>query len=231
MPTGDSLAVFALLASAALASMIGALTAPADWRAKVLWTMFAAFALATLGWLFPPTQSPFFMGLMRLFGAFAQSGALVMLGTVVIVALQSSGRAPPPAKPNDAAKQPALPPRPDFASSKPSFTKWVPDTTFLDAMIYLYQESRWGAHSQREFADVKYKFLNALKESQLLAWGKSHPEDDEVFQIRPDFWVDVDMNPQSNTVFSKHRNVNAYDVKLSLAQIELAWPRNPAEQA
>ena len=87
MPTGDSLAVFALLASAALACMIGALPAPAGWRATLLWAMAAMFALATIGWLFPPTQSPFFMALMRLFGAFAQSGALVMLGTVSIVAL------------------------------------------------------------------------------------------------------------------------------------------------
>ena len=231
MPTGDSLAIFTLLASAALACMIGALTAPSGWRVTLLWAMCAAFAVASLGWLFPPTQSPFFMGMISLFGAFARSGALVMLGTVGIVALVTGGRQPVPAKGLDLADIPAPLPRPDFAPTKPVPTKWVPDTPLIDAMIYLFQESRWSEQGRREFIDVKVKFLLALQESQLLAWGKTHPDDDEAFQIRSDFWIEVEITPQSNTVFSKTRNVNAYDVKLSLPQIELAWPRKPVEPA
>ena len=98
-------------------------------------------------------------------------------------------------------------------------------------MIYLIEASRWGAHTDRSYDDVRIKLELALRESQLMAWGKSHPDDDEAFQIRADFWIEVQITPQSNTVFSKFRNVNAYEVRLSLGQIERAWPRKPAVQA
>ena len=231
MFSGDSLTILLFLAGTMIAAAIGAISAQPGWRSTTLWVVSGVFGLVSFLWLIAPSASPIIQALMPIATAAVQSGAFMMVGTVGIVALMSGGRAPAPAKGTDIALITPPPPRPDFAPAKPAPTKWVPDTSLMDAMIYLYQESRWSEQGRREFIDVKVKFLMALQESQLLAWGKTHPDDGEAFQIRSDFWIDVEITPQSNTVFSKTRNVNAYEVKLCLNQIELAWPRKPEAQA
>ena len=87
MLSGDSLTILLFLVGTMIAAGIGAITAPAGWRSKTLWAICGLFGLAGVIWLLAPTASPIVRFLSPLASAAIQSGALVMVGTVGIVAL------------------------------------------------------------------------------------------------------------------------------------------------
>ena len=88
---GDSLTVVLWLAGAGLATMIGALTAPAGWRARFLWVLTAAFVVAALAWVLVPAASPIYQAMSPVILALVESNALTMVGTVGVVALMLGG--------------------------------------------------------------------------------------------------------------------------------------------
>lgn len=92
--SGDNLTICVGLLSAVLACMIGALTAPADWRGRTLWTLTVLFGAVTLAWWLAPVTSPLARHLFEVLAALFHSGGFVMLGTVSVVALMVGSSKP-----------------------------------------------------------------------------------------------------------------------------------------
>jgi hypothetical protein len=131
-----------------------------------------------------------------------------------------------------AQKVVALPPDPSsqIAPKLPGFadpqvTKWPPDVTFLEAMLYMHREARWGQIKRRTPEVIRETLIDALATSRITSWGRSHPEEPE-YQIRSRFWGTVEITLDSNCVFSKSLNIAAYEVRLCSAQLKAMWPPN-----
>jgi hypothetical protein len=92
MFSGDSLSVLLFFVGTALAGLMGAIVAPSGWRANVLWSIAVVSGVAALGWLVAPSASPAVQAIRPVLSAVVQSGALLMVGTVGIVALMIGGR-------------------------------------------------------------------------------------------------------------------------------------------
>lgn len=229
MPTGDSLTVFTVLASSSLACMIGALTAPAGWRAKLLWCLCAGFALASLLWLVPPIPSPFVQGAMAIVTAAITSGVWILLATVGVVALMVGRSRGDVAADLTVPVEPSTVTLPYFAVPPGIKSKWAPDTTFLDAMLYLYRQSKWGHGKDRSPQEIKERLLSGLQSGKVTSWGKGHPSEETLCQIQAVFWLDAEITLESNTVFSKEVNATAYDVQLCRAEMEAVWPAKEIE--
>lgn len=224
MFSGDSLSVLLFLVATVIAAVMGALTAPPGWRTKTLIGIAAIFALATLAWLIAPAANPIIHAMRVALVAAVQGGALVMVGVVAIVAIMTR-RNPGAPLPFDVA---LLAPEPDssppvFAAGAASLTKWTPNITFIDSMMYFYKESRWGGVKERTGSEIKDLLTAALQRSKISSWGRRHPSDKE-FQIKSQFWNDVEITLESNCVFSSTLNASAYEVRLCRQELEAFWP-------
>lgn len=113
------------------------------------------------------------------------------------------------------------PPLPTFATSRRS--NWQPDTTFLNAMLYLHKEAQWGQGRGRTTKLIRDTLLEALASSRITSWGRAHPDEPE-YQILPRFWILVDVTLESNCVFSRTLNAAAYEVRLCRAELTAMWP-------
>lgn len=225
MPTGDSLSVFLFLAATSLAGVMGALTARPGWRMNALLAIAVVFGLAAIMWLAAPAASPIVQVLEPIAIALLRSGALVMVGVVAIVALMLGGRQTSRKGNLPAVEQAAVPREdqpPAFAVTSGA-SKWQPDTSFVGAMLYLHETSRWGAGRNRRPQDISQQLTSALQNSKISSWGRAHPSERE-FQIRPVFWRDPEIKLESGTVFSKTLNASAYEVRLCRGELEAFWP-------
>lgn len=140
MFSGDSLSVLLFLLGTAIAGVMGALTAPTGWRANTLWGVAGVFGLASIGWLVAPTASPFIQAFRPVAVAIVQSGALVMVGTVGVVALMV-GRQSAPGQSNSAKPEidlSAILSQINAAIDKADWEDYTPDTSnIISAMAEL----------------------------------------------------------------------------------------------
>lgn len=86
---GDSLTVIFGLASFVVACVIGALTAVEGWKTTSLWFATVIFVFMLVAWIAAPALGPAVQAAKPVVGSFVQSGAVVMIGTVAIVALMT----------------------------------------------------------------------------------------------------------------------------------------------
>jgi len=99
---GDSLSVLLFLIGTSLAALMGAVVAQPGRARTFLWVLMTSFVVATFAWLAMPTASPTIESLKPLVYAVVRSGALVMVGTVGIVAIMLK-RNPSPVSPTPSA--------------------------------------------------------------------------------------------------------------------------------
>jgi hypothetical protein len=219
MLAGDSLSVFLFLAGAGIAAVIGALTAPPGWRTRTLWWTAALFALAAGCWIIAPAASPMIQAIVRIMAAVVQSGILILIGTVLIVALMVGGRsaAEPPTSVGPAKK--ALP---DFASSRA--INWKPDISLTEAAMYLGTSSKWAMFRSLNMGSVKSELQGALISGKLSAWGKVHPGDADEYIIRRDAWEYAELNVDTSYVFLTGFGCAVHEVRLSKDELESAFP-------
>jgi len=223
MFSGDSLSVLLFLLGTALAAMMGAITAPHGWRSKALWALCGVFTLATLGWLFAPSASPLIQALQPIAASVVQSGALVMVGTVGIVALMQGGQKAPTKTGTDFAKI-EVPKAPKFAAYGDS--KWKPDVTLQEAMLYLGKTARWRRTKHNmNFNDVQREVLNSLCSGKLTAWAKEHPDHGEYHQVRNTMWGHADISAETGSAFFPAAECSGYDICLAKGELEAAYPR------
>ena len=227
MLSGESLTVFLFLVGAVLTAVIGAITAPLGWRSNCLWGLAGALALATAAWLLAPAASPVFAAIRPIAVALVESNALAMVGIVGIVALMVGGR---PAKGQShvglatlAASETAR--LPAFASSNHS--KWTPDFTFKEALVYLGTKSLWAARMHRTVDETRDTLIDALRNGKLTAWGKEHPQDAVAHQIGQAFWIRATVTLETNYAFSENRSAGVYEVQFSEGELKMVWPAKP----
>lgn len=218
---GDSLTVIFGLAGFAVASLIGALTAPDGWKPKALWAATALFTLLLGTWIAAPALGPTVQAAKPVLGSLIQSGALMMIGTVVVVALIVKKQRPPNPNGPHSPKLPASTSNPPvFAAEQRS--RWSPEYSFSEGLAYYGADAKQAGYYDKP-EDVVRRLLSALRESKITAWGRAHPSEEE-FQISPSFWYDNDVTLETNYVFSGNLNCGAYGVRLSKAEMETVWP-------
>lgn len=201
--------------------MIGALTAQPGWRTGLLWTCCGAFALATLGWLFPPNRSPFLMGILDVAVALIRSGAFVMVGTVSVVAIMVKGARLPPSGP-------LADPEPSLSLAGYAVTedksKWVPDITLTSAISYLENQSRWRRGKRYlTTSETVEEIREAMRQGKVTAWGRPHPDDDEV-EIAKSAWRGAELTVDTSYAFFGAFQEAAHSIRLSKGQLEAAYP-------
>lgn len=207
MPTGDTLQVIGL----AIGMMAVAMTT-SGWKKPFFWFLAAVFGFLSL--VYANALPHFGLPLDAINRVLTALLAPLILGGVALMLREPRLR--------PAASEPARTPEPpSFATSVVG--KWKPDITFLDAMLYLFRDSKWGDGKHRQPQEIKDKLTEALDNSRVTSWGKAHPADPE-FQIKPFFWQDTEITLESNCVFSKTLNVSAYDVRLCKEELEANWP-------
>lgn len=204
--------------------MIGALTAPTGWRVWLLWTLCVAFSLATMGWLFPPSQSPFLLGTMAVFAAFVRGGAGLMLVTIAVVAMIVRQQAPPPTLGVSQGDNVDVPTATAGYAVTDGVSKWVPDMTLAAAVTYLEQGSRWRrGRRYLTTAEVVDEIREALRYGKVTAWGRPHPDDDEI-EIAKNAWRGADITADTSYAFFAVYQEAAHAVRLSQGQLEAAYP-------
>ena len=212
MPTGDTLQVFGL----AIGMMACALQT-SGWRKVLFWCLAALFAFLTLVYANALPQFGLPLGAINRFVT-ALLAPLILGG----VAFMLREKRPAPRGVDLASLN--IPPEdtaPNFAATPDS--KWEPNITFLDSMLYLFRDSKWGDGRNRQPEEIRNKLTEALYASRITSWGKAHPVDRE-FQIRSLFWLEVEITLESNCVFSKTLKASAYDVRLCREELEAMWP-------
>ncbi|WP_374599197.1 hypothetical protein [Sphingosinicella sp.] len=225
MFSGDSLTVIVALGSAVFACVIGAITAQPGWRVKTLLGMGAFFALLLFGWIFAPVASPVFEGIREIILAAVQSGSLIMVGTVAIVAMMY--RKQPQVLPSQSGSQNSTSTneRPRFSVPGNPTTKWTPDISLKEASRYMAQDSKWGGtHYRLTHEQLSAEIKNALYSGKLKAWAKSHPDDTDFYQIQAGCWFPSDIDIGNNFAFFNLPAENAYDIHLSTVELGSAYP-------
>ena len=226
MPTGDSLTVLLFLAATAIAAVIGAITAPVGWRSRSLWGMAVAFVAAIVAWLLAPAANPMFTAIKPFVIALVESNALATVGIVGVVALMIGGR-PANGRGIDLAtlEVPREQLAPSFAARTASRVKWVPDISLKEGVRYIWDESTWlRRQSYPTVEDAILELRSLLRNSQITAWGKIHPDDEEPHQISSGFWLNSSITLETDYAFSSNKSVAAYEVMLCLAEMKLVWP-------
>lgn len=228
MWTGDSLTVIEWLGAAVLASVIGAICAPTQNRARVLWGLAFVFGLLLVDWIAAPTTAVLLPFLRPIVVSLVKSGAAATVFIVGVVAMMIGRRQPPNAAPKafDLADlaQPEVPGRPAFAVPPAQKSKWTPSWHLKQAAIYLFTGSKW-AHSGRDIFDAKVELLLSLRSGKITGWGAAHPGDTEQFQIDRGFWQGVDeLNLDTSYAYSIRQSVPAYDIRLSREELQVVWP-------
>lgn len=223
---GDSLQVLLFFVGMAIGAMIAAVpTAPGRGR-NFLWGVAAFFALAAIGWFVAPSASPVFQAIRPIAVAIVQSGALVVVGTVSFVAIMVRRQSPQSQSTGPDLADLAMPPpapAPKFAADPGKKSKWTADVSFAQAVVY---RGREAACSNRydKVGEIVSVLINALRTGKITAWGKEHPSDTEEWQIRQSFWHSAEVTFETSTAFSNHLNCNAFDVRLSMEELQLVWP-------
>lgn len=116
-------------------------------------------------------------------------------------------------------QQPEIPP---FAVI--SNTKWKPDITFRQGIGYLGAKSNWrDPYGRRDIDTACSTITGALSANKITAWGREHPGEGELFEIRETFWRSTEVNHDTNYVYSASVGIGAYDVHLCQKEMEQVW--------
>lgn len=224
MWSGDSLNVVLWLGGVAIAAVLGAITAPTGWRSTTLWLIALAFAIATLAWIVAPTASPAIQAVSPLLVTIATSNAVFMVAVVGVVALMIGGRNPPSSSlvdPNEVGSETAQPPA--FAA-QPT-TKWKPDITIEEGVGYVGARSTWrNPYGINTVDSVTSELSEALAAKKITAWGREHPAEGELFEIKSNFWLRADITLDKGYAFSHRLGVGAYDIHVCQSEMEHVWP-------
>jgi hypothetical protein len=115
-------------------------------------------------------------------------------------------------------------------SSHPRFataatTKWTPDINLREAVHYLGARSTWRyEYAVNDVKNSTEELTSALSMNKITAWGREHPGEGELYEIRQGFWSSTDVTIENDYVFSKRDEIGVYDVQLCQKEMEQVWP-------
>lgn len=218
MPTGDGAALFWGLVTLAATFGVGAYQLSGA-KARNLWLICALLAVlaVVLGFGVASWASGYVAAALR-----ALWVAYPLVTVVVVSLIVREKRQPKPFDISQLAIAPEDMP-PSFAAGAKERNKWTPDTPFRDALAYFGVNAAKPGRTMT-VDDGKRALIIELWTGKVAAWGKAHPTDEELVQIKKDYWDHAAVTLQTNYAFSASEGVGIYDVHLSKAQMELAWP-------
>lgn len=221
MPTGDSATLFWALVTLAATFGVGGYQLTGR-KSRNLWALCAGFLVLALvlGFGIPNWTARYAAAALQ-----AVWIAYPLL-TIAAVSLLIRGHRTPAAGGTDFADMDFSPDAPRFPKfAVPSTTRWQPDISLRQAIYYLGVDSTWRyEYGQNDTENTTTALTIALYANKITAWGREHPGEGDHFEIRQDFWRNVEATVENDYVFSNSHQIGAYDIQLCQTQIELVWP-------
>lgn len=116
---------------------------------------------------------------------------------------------------------------PAFTAPAKERSKWTPDTHFRDALAYFGVNAAKPGRTMT-VEDATRALIVELWTGKVTAWGKAHPTDEALIQVKKSYWDHATVQLKTNYAFSSTEGVGVYNVQLSSAQMEVAWPPKAA---
>lgn len=201
-----------------MSAVLGAIATPPGWRAKALWALSALFVILAIYWLFGRAWFPVIATVLT---ALFQSGALLMIGTVAIVALMNGSRSL------------AVPPAPSQALSVPETRPFsIGQASLREVVDYLRDESQWGAERERGGREIFLQIKDAAFHEAITTYGRFDEPDSAISPIANLHWERMGVTHVKGTAsgacpevnYLDSDGLNFYDVRFSWSEVRSVWP-------
>jgi hypothetical protein len=208
----------------AFGAMAVALTT-SGWKRWLFWIFTAVFAALSL--VYANALPHFGLPLAAINRVVSALLAPLILGGVAMMLREKRGSGSTDFTQSE--EVPEGPPVPRFATA-PS-TKWKPDITLRQAVYYLGALSTWkNEWGPNNLKNSTAELTSALASNKVTAWGREHPGEGDLYQIRQPFWNSTEVTLENDYVFSSRDELGVYDVHLCQEQMTQVWPlKEPPE--